>query len=174
MSISFQSTFSSTSSLLKKPLSADAPERKVANFEEPGLPDQVAASKWRPWTLHPAALVSTIVFTLAIMTLLAYLQIYSDKNHGIIFASSTDDFSIWSTFLYLYFPTVIAVLFSTWWSWIELDVKRLEPWYQLTNATSKKTRSSLLLQYPVEFLAWIPFRAAKRRCVVDNCTRPTC
>jgi Protein of unknown function (DUF3433) len=60
---------------------------------------------------------------------------------------------------------LIAVLYSTWWSWVDLDVKRLEPWYQLVSTKRAKAQCSLLLQYPIEFIAWIPVRAARRKYV---------
>jgi Protein of unknown function (DUF3433) len=99
---------------------------------------------------------------------LEYLQRISDLKHGIIFASSRETIPDASEFLYLYLPTLIAVLYSTWWSWVDLDVKRLEPWYQSISTRKAKARCSLLLQYPIEFIAWIPFRAAKRRYVDYN------
>jgi Protein of unknown function (DUF3433) len=154
---------SSASQLMRNPPSEEFLQTKEARSHVRSLPDQIVITKWRPWTLHPAVLIATLSFTLGVIGILEYLQRFSDANHGISFAPTRDAFSTTSTFFYLYFPTLIAVLFSTWWSWVDLDVKRLEPWYQLICARKTNARCSLLLQYPVEFLAWIPFRAAKRR-----------
>jgi Protein of unknown function (DUF3433) len=157
---------SSTSQLIKGPPVEVFSQTKDARSQLRHLPDQVSISKWRPWTLHPVALLSTLFFIVGIIGILEYLQRLSDANHGIIFAVSRDAISDTSRLLYLYLPTVVAVIFSTSWSWVDLDVKRLEPWYQLASSRpDTKTRCPLLLQYPVEFLAWIPFRAAKRRYV---------
>lgn len=48
------------------------------------------------------------------------------------------------------------------WSWVDLDVKRLEPWYQLSSSNGASAYESLLLHYPVDFLAVVPFQSAKR------------
>ena len=158
-------TPSSTSQLIRRTSFEQSPQIKESWSQARFLSDQCPIRKWRPWTLHPAILLSTLSFTLGIIALLEYLQRSSDANHGIAFAISRDTISLALTFLYLYLPTLIAVLYSTWWSWVDLDAKRLEPWYQLSSTTNCNAQHSLLLQYPVEFLAWIPFRAAKKRCV---------
>jgi hypothetical protein len=49
------------------------------------------------------------------------------------------------------------------WSWIDLDTKRLEPWFNLSNADGALASDSLLLQYPFEFLAFVPITAARRK-----------
>lgn len=154
-----------TSQLIQESSSKGFSQTKEARSNVRPLADHVVATRWRPWTLHPAALLSTLLFTLGIIGILEYLQRSSNANHGIAFASSRDAFSGATTFLSLYLPTLLAVLFSMWWSWVDLDIKRLEPWYQLISLKTTKMRCSLLLQYPVEFLAWIPFRAARRRFV---------
>ncbi len=158
-------TVSSTSQSIRGTSFEPSPQIKESRSRARSLSDQFPNRKWRPWTLHPAILISTLSFTLGIIALLEYLQRSSDANHGIAFATSRDTISPALTFLYLYLPTLIAVLYSTWWSWVDLDVKRLEPWYQLVGTKNKNARDSLLLQYPVDFLAWIPFRAARRRSV---------
>lgn len=48
-------------------------------------------------------------------------------------------------------------------SWVDLDVKRLEPWFQLSNEGGATAEQSLLLQYPFDFLPFIPFTAFRRK-----------
>lgn len=156
---------SSTSQLISSLAHEASSPSKEARYQALSTPGHIASAKWRPWTLHPVALLSTLSFLLGIIGILEFLQRSSDRNHGLVFASDRDDISSAAAFLYLYFPTMIAVSFSIWWSWIDLDVKRLEPWYQLASNVSGKGPCPLLLEYPVEFLAWIPYKAAKRRYV---------
>ena len=118
---------------------------------------------WKPWTLRWPVFTAVIAVTMAMGTLLAILQLKNDKHGGIIFADHVSDFSTGSTFLYLYLPTVIAVFYSIGWSWIDLDAKRLEPWFQLSKPEGATSERSLLLQYPIDFLAFVPFRAARTR-----------
>lgn len=67
--------------------------------------------------------------------------------------------------MYLYFPTVIAVIFSMYWAWIDLDTKRMEPYYQLSKDEGALGKDSLLLQYPFDFLPLVPIKAARDRLV---------
>ena len=70
-------------------------------------------------------------------------------------------------FTYLYLPTIIAVIGSMIWSWIDLDVKRLESFFQLSKPDGASGSDSVLLSYPVDFLAFVPITAARRRhCTV--------
>jgi len=48
-------------------------------------------------------------------------------------------------------------------SWVDLDAKRLEPWFQLSKDAGAKASDSLLLQYPFDFLPIIPILAFRRR-----------
>lgn len=119
---------SSTSQLVQRHFFEQSLRKKEARSKVRFLPNHLDATIWRPWTLHPAAPLSTVSFTLGIIGILEYLQQFSDANNGILLASSRDTVPTTLTFLYLYLPTLIAVLYSTWWSWVDLDVKRLEPW----------------------------------------------
>ena len=156
---------SSTSQLVSRPSFEESSRNKEARSRESRLSERGKGPTWRPWTLHPTTLLATLTFTLGIIGILEYLQRISDAKHGLLFASSRDAIPDTSSFLYLYLPTLIAVLYSTWWSWVDLDVKRLEPWYQLISTKRVKARCSLLLQYPIEFIAWIPVRAARKKYV---------
>jgi hypothetical protein len=85
---------------------------------------------------------------------------------------------------YLYFPTMLSVCYSMMWrqvcfhfqfyhykavltatSWVDLDVKRLEPWFQMSNPGGAAARDSLLLQYPFDFLPFIPVTALRRKYI---------
>jgi hypothetical protein len=66
-------------------------------------------------------------------------------------------------FLYLYLPTIIAVLFGIFFSWIDLQVKRLEPYYQLSRELGASGKHSLLLHYPFDFIPFVPITAARNR-----------
>lgn len=49
------------------------------------------------------------------------------------------------------------------WNWIDLDIKRLEPYYQLCSPHGALAEDSLLLQYPFDFIILVPFEAARRK-----------
>jgi len=99
------------------------------------------------------------------LEVLSYLSIGKNNANGggLAFAATADDISTVASFSYLYLPTVIAVFYSMIWSWVDLDTKRLEPWFQLSRRGGAVAENSLLLQYPFDFLAFVPVRAARRK-----------
>ena len=118
---------------------------------------------WKPPTLRFPVLVPTISITGAIIILLGLLLWKSQQDGGVLFAANINDLSTICSFMYLYLPTLIAVMYSMLWSWIDLDVKRLEPFFQLSNSRGAAAADSVLLHYPVDFLAAVPIRAAGRK-----------
>ena len=98
------------------------------------------------------------------MSLIIVLEILSGKSQrdgGIAFAKGS--FSSATTFGYLYLPTVVTVSYSMFWSWVDLDVKRLEPYFQMSKVNGVTAGNALFLHYPFDFVAWGPFRAFRRR-----------
>jgi hypothetical protein len=64
-------------------------------------------------------------------------------------------------FLYLYLPTILATLFSIYWTWIDVQTKHIEPYYQLSKQNGALGKDSLLLEYPYEFALLVPIKAFK-------------
>lgn len=65
--------------------------------------------------------------------------------------------------MYQNFPTVLAVVFSVFWAWIDLETKRLEPYYQLSADEGALGKDSVLLAYPFGFVPLVPMRAFRNR-----------
>lgn len=126
---------------------------------------------WKPATLRFPVLGSIFavtVFMIIGLEILAYLSVGKDNSNGggLVFAATVDDISSIATASYLYLPTVIAVLYGMMWSWVDLDSKRLEPWFQLSKPEGAAAEDSLLLQYPFDFMPFIPILSARRRQVI--------
>lgn len=124
---------------------------------------QAKRKPWVPWTLQVVGLVPTALFTALLILALALLQWQSARHGGLLFAKLSDDFLPRETFLYRYLPTVLIVFYGIVWSWIDLDAKRLEPWFQLAKRNGALAASSLLLKYPLQFLPVVPVQAARKR-----------
>jgi hypothetical protein len=124
---------------------------------------------WKPFSLSSSTLIATAIFTSGLAVVLGILQWQNTRHGALFFASTANGFTISEDFLYRYLPTLIVVLYGVAWSWIDLDVMRLEPWYQLAQSGGASADSSLLLQYPADFLPLVPFKAAKLRSVVFLC-----
>ena len=69
-------------------------------------------------------------------------------------------------FCYRYLPQMVIVLYGIGWAAVDLDVKRLEPYFQLSKPGGASASDSILLHYPFNFLALVPITAAKRRFVI--------
>ncbi|KAF7568719.1 repeatdomain containing protein [Pyrenophora tritici-repentis] len=118
---------------------------------------------WKPAALRTPVLILTIAICWSLIAVLQFLLHKSQHDSGIIFAPRISDLPISRTFLYLYFPTVLSVIFSMYWAWIDLDTKRMEPYYQLSKDEGALGKDSLLLQYPFDFLPLVPMKAARDR-----------
>ncbi|KAI9830034.1 MAG: hypothetical protein M1819_005864 [Sarea resinae] len=120
-------------------------------------------ASWKPITLQAPVLGSLVALSVLLITLLEILSKKSEKYGGILFAEDLNDLPKGQSFAYLYLPTVIAVFYSMIWTWIDLDVKRLEPYFQLSQPGGAPAMDSVLLHYPFDFVAFVPIRAARRR-----------
>ncbi|WPH03912.1 Hypothetical protein R9X50_00679500 [Acrodontium crateriforme] len=129
--------------------------------DETGAPDRPKG--WKPLTLRVPFLLSIIGISCALVLIVEWLVVYSKHQHGILLAQNINDLPLRSTFGYLYLPTIISVLYSLMWAWIDLDIKRIEPYLQLSRPDGARAEDSLLLHYPFDFLATLPLKTFKRR-----------
>lgn len=101
-------------------------------------------------------------FTSGLAIVLGILQWQNTRHGALFFASTANGFTILEDFLYRYLPTLVVVLYAMAWSWIDLDVMRLES----AQSGGASADSSLLLQHPADFLPLVPFKAAELRSVM--------
>jgi hypothetical protein len=104
-----------------------------------------------------------IALSVFFIVILQILLLRSQRDNGILFAPNINDLPLSQTFYFLYLPTVLSIIYGFVWTWIDLDVRRLEPFYQLARPDGATGRESLLLHYPVDFLASVPLKAVKLR-----------
>lgn len=116
---------------------------------------------WRPLTLQPWILLPFAACCAILIVTLEYLSYLSRQDGGIYL--SLGDFPPGIEFVRLYMPTIIPVLLGMTWSWIDLDARRLEPYYQLSKRQGASPSESLDLQYPFDYLACVPFKAFRKR-----------
>ncbi|KAG9689524.1 hypothetical protein KCU95_g9615, partial [Aureobasidium melanogenum] len=138
------------------------PEKDDLLISQEEVKDQKART-WKPISLRLPFLTLVLLATCALIVILQWLLYTSQTAGGVIFAPSINDLPLSKTFGYLYAPTIIAVVYGLLWSWIDLDIKRMEPYYQLCSTGGALAEDSLLLQYPFDFVALVPFQAARRK-----------
>lgn len=147
--------------------------RLNAKDEQPSSPYSPVSSRvfgdsqqyWKPVTVKLPVLGSIFLVTIALIAGLEVLYHRSTGKNGggLAFAATIDELSTLDMASYLYLPTTLAVVYAMVWAWVDLDVKRLEPWFQLSQSQGAVAEDSLLLSYPFDFLAFVPFAAARRR-----------
>jgi hypothetical protein len=148
----------------EKPLPAIPIVRIESLDDEDGKDSATEAEKpWRPVTLRWPFLSGLILITIALIAIIQWLLYVSRRDQGIIFAKDINKLPLRRSFSYMYLPTVISVIYSFLWTWVDLDVKRLEPYFQLSKDGGASAEDSVLLSYPLEFLMTLPFTAFKRR-----------
>ncbi|KAF2179852.1 hypothetical protein K469DRAFT_730476 [Zopfia rhizophila CBS 207.26] len=118
---------------------------------------------WKPSALRTWVLIGAILICWALIIVLQLLLNRSNRDGGIIFAPKVSAIPLTHSFLYRYLPTVVAIIYSIFWSWIDLETKRLEPYYQLSKPEGALGKDSLLLHYPFDFIPLVPVKAFRSR-----------
>ena len=124
---------------------------------------KIKPASWRAFSLRRPYLCSLLVLSLALLGGIEALRQISERHHGLQHLSGLHPtrLSTGQNILYSYIPTVIAVLYSILWSYIDSDSKRLEPYIQMRSRPSPA--STRLLDYVFESAFVTPIRAVRRR-----------
>ena len=128
---------------------------------------------WKPYTMRAPILIAFMVVSLCLVGIIEFFAQRSQKNGALALSTSADKIPRSVTIAYLYLPTIISVLYSIAWTWIDLDIRRIQPWLELSQPGGAVAESSLLLDYPFEFLAFVPFKAWRQRFAL-SCPNPSC
>lgn len=120
-------------------------------------------SGWLLISLGPPVLLGAILIPIALIAVLQIFLERSQRDGGLIFAPNVNDLPIQRSFCYLYLGTIVSVIYSILWAWIDLDAKQLEPFHQLSKTRGSTGRDSLLLHYPFDFIVSVPIKAIMRR-----------
>lgn len=119
--------------------------------------------KWKPFTLKTPFILFFFLVTIAFISVIEALLRRSTRNNGLMHTKTLDDLTAWQSFSYRYLLAVISVLYGMAWASVDLDIKRLEPFFQLSDTKGATAANSLLLHYPFDFLATVPITALARR-----------
>ncbi|KAL2870588.1 DUF3433 domain-containing protein [Aspergillus lucknowensis] len=117
---------------------------------------------WRPISLRPTYLSLIACIMLFLLVVLEALRQYSERNGGLVFFQDTDDLTNSESFAYNYLPVIIALVLATLWSFIDFDVLRLEPYFQLSRPEGCQA-TVLFINYNFGQSFITPITSAKRR-----------
>ena len=130
-----------------------------------GLNSHDRNKPWRPFTLQGPTLIASLLTTIALIAFIEYINKISIEEKALFFAESAEDFPMGVVFCYRYLPQMVVVALGVGWAAVDLDVKRLEPYFQLSKPEGATASNSIFLHYPFDFIALVPINAARRGCV---------
>ncbi|KAG0634517.1 hypothetical protein HOY80DRAFT_1140621 [Tuber brumale] len=146
--------------------SADASESQTLLKLEPDLATDLnnrsRKKPWRPFTLRAPTLMASILITVALIGLMEWINKICVEEKALFFAERAEEFSTGIMFCYRYLPQMIVVALGVGWATVDLDVKRLEPYFQLSKRDGATASNSLFLHYPYDFIAFVPINAARK------------
>jgi hypothetical protein len=149
-------------------------EYDEASFESKDSLSRKPFRAWKPHTQRAPFLLVVVLASGGVIALLHIFLLRSNRDNGIIFAPDVTELPAGQAFCYLYLPTMISLLLSFMWTWIDLDVKRLQPFWQLSRKGGARGKDSILLHYPFDFVAFVPFKAMKKGYVPPSITDAKC
>ncbi|PHH92618.1 hypothetical protein CDD83_6545 [Cordyceps sp. RAO-2017] len=121
---------------------------------------------WKPKSMSAPALTTFAILCLSLAAGIEGLAQYSKANGGLALSPSMQQIPGYAMASYRYFPIFMAVLLNLVWSWVDQDIKRMQPWFELSEPQGAKGKDCLLLTYPYDFMAFVPWRAMRKKQVV--------
>jgi hypothetical protein len=100
-------------------------------------------ANWKPFSMRWPYLT----FLIVISVVLAAAQEYLLHKKTLYKFNSAEHLSTWSYFTFKYLPTLIAVSFGVLWQVTDFEVKRLEPYYQLSKPGGALAAESINVDY---------------------------
>ena len=140
---------------LPKPKANPVIDRNDQNWNKP----------WKPLTLRAPTIIASLLITVALIALIEYINKISIEEKALFVADEAGDFPVGVVFCYRYLPQMIVVALGVGWAAVDLDVKRLEPYFQLSKSEGAAASNSIFLHYPFDFIALVPINAARKECV---------
>lgn len=118
---------------------------------------------WSPTSFRRSVLTCTTIATALLLSSTILLHLI-DSRYGAVFeAIGNSGLSAGQVFLVRYLPTALLVVYGTWISTLDLDVKRLEPWSQLSVPSEHSEDTPLLCRYDTDFILTVLGRALSKK-----------
>ncbi|KAL6711146.1 hypothetical protein ACN47E_005677 [Coniothyrium glycines] len=144
-----------------------AKDEVETSYYFPPDPDMPA---WRPFTMGWPWIAGLVIVALSLAGIQEYLcqismkRVKDDPEHGgLAQFVEAGDLSLPIYFAWQYAPIMVFVFYGILWQMTDFEVKRLEPFYQLSKKTGATAGESLNMDY-LTFMSWlVPLRALRHR-----------
>lgn len=119
--------------------------------------------RWKPWPFHPGFILITIVglHLVQIFLIIWVLLMQIAIPPSALFTFGGDQAAAY--FAWRLIPVMSAVLLGLLWSIVDLNVRRLEPFYQMSLPRGATIKESLSLDYGSTMSLLVPFISLWRR-----------
>ena len=128
---------------------------------DPDIPD------WKPFTMRFVYIgtLSILAITLAVIQEILYQKSLrrQNQNSGLLSFNFVANVSNASFFAWKYLPTMVAIVYAVLFSIMDFDIRRLEPYYQLSQTQGAQASASLNLDHLTMFQYFVPFKAFRLR-----------
>ncbi|KAF2663767.1 hypothetical protein BT63DRAFT_379578 [Microthyrium microscopicum] len=146
----------------------DQPGRRDTVFTQSGdlnsyyFPEDPEKPAWRPISMRWPYISLLVILAISLAGLQEFLcQISQRNSEGLLKFQTPKDITILAYFTWKYLPTIILVTYGVMWQVVDYEVKRLEPYYQLSQREGAIARASLNLDYLTAMAYLIPLRAIR-------------
>ncbi|RLL94368.1 hypothetical protein CFD26_103372 [Aspergillus turcosus] len=134
------------------------------SFYFPTDPEQ---PDWKPFSLKSYYIAMLIVVSLMLAGVQEYLcqksKQWEKEGRGFVVFNSVAEMPTVEFFCWKYLPTIVMVSYGVLWQIADYEVKRLEPYYQLSQPTGNTAAKSLSLDYVTLWSYTVPIKAVKYR-----------
>jgi hypothetical protein len=126
------------------------------------FPEDPDKPSWKPISMRWPYITILVVIAVVLAGITEFLCQKSLHNpNGLLHFKSATEVTVLDYFVWKYLPTIILVTYGVAWQVVDYEVKRLEPYYQLSKREGATARDSLNLDYLTAIAWFIPFRAIK-------------
>ncbi|KAF2133499.1 hypothetical protein P153DRAFT_157955 [Dothidotthia symphoricarpi CBS 119687] len=134
------------------------------------FPPDPEQPSWRPFTMAWYWILMLTILAIALAVLQEFLcqlsmrRVRDNLNGGLTKPfKATGELSVLVFFTWKYAPIMSLVFYGILWQMTDFEVKRLEPFYQLSKKTGATAGESLNMDY-LTFMSWlVPLRALRHR-----------
>lgn len=131
------------------------------------FPSDPDIPNWKPFSMrmyYIGSLTILALVLLAIQEILCQKSLRREReNSGLLSFNKVADVSTAAFFAWKYLPTMVAIIYAVLFSIMDFDIRRLEPYYQLSQTSGAQASASLNLDHLTMFQYFVPFKAFRLR-----------
>ena len=137
---------------------------EVQSYYFPSDPD---IPNWKPFSMRFTYIGTLTILAIALLGMQEYLCQKSLQktrdNSGLLSFDRVAKISTGEFFAWKYLPTMVTIVYAVLFSIMDFDIRRLEPYYQLSQSSGAQASASLNLDHLTMFQYFVPFKAFRLR-----------